>query len=224
MNGRIWFPGNPWPDGHRIEKFDWTGRLDDAGRLWFDLTVQTAAYDEAGSRTEEDEPDDQPDWEAPIVWNNYHRCTISSTAWEDARGLLAATPGRPFLIAGPEPQRLTADPLPIDDLDAEPAFHVYLLGHDSVADHTITFAADGLGGHRIDWSGRIALTYAGDETFRYGFRAEIEGARLAHVARPDAVPDDEAARQISHLLGLPEQLAAALLMNARRSDDGLLHR
>ncbi len=46
--GRIWFPGNPWPDGHRIEEFAWTGRLDDAGRLWFDLTLRTGPYDEAG--------------------------------------------------------------------------------------------------------------------------------------------------------------------------------
>lgn len=214
MKGRIWFPGNPWPDGHRIEEFGWTGRLDDLGRLWFDLTLRTAAYDEAGSTAQEDEPDDQPDWEAPIVWNNYHQCTISSTFWENATGLLAATPGRPFLLAGPKPTRLTADPLPIEDLDAEPAFHVYLLGHDSVAGHTITFTADGTGGHSIDWIGRIALTYAGDETFSYEFRAEIQEARLEHVTRLEATPDHEATRRVSHLLGLPEQLAAPLLTNA----------
>ncbi|HWS34937.1 MAG TPA: hypothetical protein VN408_19635 [Actinoplanes sp.] len=46
MEGRIWFPGNPWADGHRVEDFTWTGRLDDAGRLWFDITLQTAFYDE----------------------------------------------------------------------------------------------------------------------------------------------------------------------------------
>jgi hypothetical protein len=206
--------GQPVADGHRIEELDWTGRLDDLGRLWFDLTLRTAAYDEAGSTAQADEPDDQPDWEAPIVWNNYHRCTISSTLWEDATGLLAATPGRPFLLADAKPTRLTADPLPMDDLDAEPAFHVYLLGHDSVADHTIIFTGDGTGGHSIDWSGRIALTYAGDETFSYEFRAEIEGARLEHVTRLVGTPDHEATRRVSHLLGLPERLAAPLLTNA----------
>ncbi|MET8152842.1 hypothetical protein ACIBSW_21935 [Actinoplanes sp. NPDC049668] len=212
MEGRIWFPGNPWPDGHRIETFDWTGRLDDLGRLFFDLTLHSAAYDEAGD--EDEGRDDQPDWEAPIVWNNYPRCTISSAFWDDATGLLAATPTRPFRLAGPEPQRLTADPLPVEDLDADPAFRVYLLGHDSVADHTLTFTADGTGGHHIDWIGRIALTYAGDETFRHEFRAEIRGARLARVAPAEGMTDDEATLRVSHLLGLPEQLAARLLTNA----------
>jgi hypothetical protein len=212
MEGTIWFPGNPWPDGHRVEQFDWTGRLDDLGRLWFDLTLRTADYDEAGAADDE-EPEDLPDWEAPIVWNNYHRCTMSSAFWEDATGLLAATPERPFRLADPEPQRLTADPLPIEDLDAEPAFHVYLLGHDSVADHTITFTADGDGAHRVDWTGRIALTYAGDDTFRHAFRAEIRGVRLTHVDPADGIPADEARRRVAHLLGIPEDAASSMLAN-----------
>ncbi|WP_430781416.1 hypothetical protein [Actinoplanes sp. G11-F43] len=58
--GRIWFPGNPWPDGHRIEEFAWTGRIDDAGRLWFDLTLRTGPYDEAGVAEDRD-PDDRSD-------------------------------------------------------------------------------------------------------------------------------------------------------------------
>lgn len=48
MHGRIWFPGNPWPGGHRVTEFAWTGRLDDAGRLWFDLSLQTEPYDDSG--------------------------------------------------------------------------------------------------------------------------------------------------------------------------------
>jgi hypothetical protein len=215
MEGRIWFPGNPWPDGHRVEEFDWTGRLDALGRLWFDLTLRTADYDEASVADDGgEEPEDLTDWEAPIVWNNYHRCTLSSIFWEDATGLLAATPERPFRLAGTEPQRLTADPLPIEDLDAEPAFHVYLLGHDSVADHTITFTADGEGAHRVDWTGRIALTYAGDDTFRHAFRAEIRGVRLTHVDPADGMPADEARRRVAHLLGMSEEAATSMLANA----------
>jgi hypothetical protein len=211
----MWFPGNPWPDGHRVEEFDWSGRLDHLGRLWFDLTLRTADYDEADATDddEDEEPDDVPAWEAPIAWNNYHRCTLSSTFWEDATGLLAATPERPFHLAGPQPQRLTADPLPIEDLDADPAFHVYLLGHDSVADHTVTFTADGTGHHRVDWSGRIALTYAGDEEFAHEFRAEIRGVRLARVIPADGMPAAEARRQVAHLLDVPEDVAASMLGN-----------
>ncbi len=213
MEGRIWFPGNPWPDGHRVEEFDWTGRLDGAGRLWFDLTLRSAFYYEGDPEDDDDDDEDEDDlpaWEARIVWGNYHQCTMSSTFWDDATGLLAATPERPFALAGPEPRRLTADPLPIEDLDVDPAFHVYLLGHDSVAGHTVTFTADGTGGHRVDWTGKIALTYVGDERFHHDFRAEIHGARLAHVAPADGMPADEARRQVARLLGVPETLAAAL--------------
>jgi hypothetical protein len=216
MDGRIWFPGNPWPDGHRVETFDWTGRLDGLGRLWFDLTLRTADYDEAGLTDDDDdeEPDDGPAWEAPIVWTNYGRCTISSTFWEDATGLLAATPEGPFRLAGPQPQRRTADPLPIEDLDADPAFHVYLLGHDSVAAHTVTFAADGTGHHRVDWTGRVALTYVGNETFRHEFRAEIRGARLAHVTPAAGMAVDEARERVADLLAVPVEEAAALVADA----------
>lgn len=98
----------------------------------------------------------------------------------------AATPGDPFRLADARPQRLTADPLPILDLDAPPAFHVYLLGHDSVADHDIVFTRQQTGGHTIDWNGRIALTYAGEEEFSHRFRAPVVSAcrylsRLDHL-------------------------------------------
>lgn len=213
MEGTIWFPGNPWPAGHRVEEFDWTGRLDDSGRLWFDLTLHTAAYGEAGA-TDDEESAGLPDWEAPIVWHNYHRCTLSSIFWENATGLLAATPERPFRLADPAPQQLRADPLPVEDLDAEPAFHVYLLGHDSVADHTITFTADGEGAHHVGWTGRIALTYAGDDTFRHAFRAEIRGARLTYVASAAGMPAAEARRRVAHLLGVSEEAATSMLAKA----------
>ena len=208
MQGRIWFPGNPWPGGHRVSEFAWTGRLDRSGRLWFDLTLKTADYDEEfGLPDDGDDDDEVTSWQAPIVWTNYHACTLSSTVWEDATGLLAATPERPFRLADPLPRRLTADPLPVGDPDAEPAFHVYLLGHDSVADHAVTFTGDGTGRHRVDWTGRIALTYAGDEEFRYGFRAEIHDATLESIALPDGMSGAEGRRHLARLLDVPERFA-----------------
>jgi hypothetical protein len=97
-------------------------------------------------------------------------------------------------VDGAHPQRLTADPLPIEDLDADPAFHVYLLGPDSVAAHPVTFTADGTGGHRIDRTARVALTYVGDEPFDHGLRAEIHGARRTRVAPTDGMSAEEAAK------------------------------
>ncbi|MER7280154.1 hypothetical protein ABT369_37525 [Dactylosporangium sp. NPDC000244] len=96
--------------------------------------------------------------------------------------------------------------MPIEDLDAPPAFHVYLLGHDSVADHAVTFTGDGSGRHRIDWTGRVALTYSGDEEFRYEFRAEIHEAALAHIALPDGMSGEEGRRHLAHLLDVSERL------------------
>ncbi|MGX7669289.1 hypothetical protein [Plantactinospora sp. DSM 117369] len=217
MQGRIWFPGNPWPDGHRITEFAWTGRLDGDGRLWFDLMLKTADYDEAddepakGSAEEDvnDDEDDVEDFLAPTVWQNYHSCTIGST-WDDATGLVAATPGRPFRFAGPEPQRLTADPLPIADPDAAPAFWIYLLGHDSVAAHQVDFVREPSGtGYRIDWQGRIALTYIGEQEFRYTFRAEIRDVELGHVGIPESMSVDQARAHLAELVDVPEWFVPA---------------
>jgi hypothetical protein len=205
VQGRIWFPGNPWPDGHRVTDFEWTGRLDAQGRLWFDLTLATADYDEEGSPPDDDGDDD---WSAPIAWNNYHACKLSSTRWEDATGLLAATPGQAFRLADPGPHRLTADPLPIEDVDDDPAFHIYLLGHDSVAAHEVFFTRQATGRYRIEWTGRIALTYTGDDEFRYRFRAVLDDVTLTGVTFPGTMPVDEARRLLTRLTDIPAGLVS----------------
>jgi hypothetical protein len=208
VDGRIWFHGNPWPDGHRIVEASWTGRLDGTGQLWFDLSLKTAHYDDEYEPA--DSTDDEDAWGSPIVWNNYHACRLSSTS-DDATGLLAAAPGRPFSLTEPRPQRLTADPLPLADPDAPPAFHVYLLGHDSVADHDITFTRQDGGGYHIEWTGRVALTYAGDEEFRYAFRAEIHNLTLEYVDAPATMPVDEARRELALLTAVPDGLTATIV-------------
>lgn len=197
VRGRMWFPGNPWPNGHRIDGFSWTGRLDGAGQLWFDLTVETADYDEAEPVQAGDD-----DWVAPSVWSNYHSCRLSSS-WDDATGLVAATAESPFRFADARPQTLTADPLPVCDPDAAPAFHVYLLGHDSVAGHSVRFTAVGDGSFEVEWTGRVALTYAGDDEFRYQFRAHLSGVSLEHVAFPDVLSAEQAHEHLARLVDVP---------------------
>jgi hypothetical protein len=201
-----------------VVEFAWTGRLDDAGLLWFDLGLKTADYDE--DPPAEDPPEDfgtDGDWVSPLAWRNYHACSLSSTKWEDAMGLLAATPDQPFRFADPRPRRLAADPLPIDDLDDLddvddvddvddlPAFHIYLLGHDSVAAHEVEFTRRDTGRYDIAWTGRIARTYVGDEEFRYRFRAEIRDAVLAHVDLPHGMTVGAARRHLSGLVDIPER-------------------
>ena len=43
VGGRI-FHGNPWPNGHAIKQFTWTGRVEPEG-LFFAFNLQTEKYD-----------------------------------------------------------------------------------------------------------------------------------------------------------------------------------
>ncbi|GLZ38285.1 hypothetical protein [Actinokineospora sp. NBRC 105648] len=162
MKGHIWFPGNPWPEGHRVDDFSWSGRQGADGGLWFDLELATADYDETRNPPD---TEDTGDWASPIVWTNYHSCMISSTNWGNAIGF----PAGDFQFD--RPQRLTADTVPNRE---DPAFHTYLLGHDAVAHHEFEFQPTAAGRWDIVWTGKIALAYIGDEEFKYSFRAELD--------------------------------------------------
>jgi hypothetical protein len=173
---RIYFKDNPYPGGHRINKFVWSGRLDEAERLWFDFHLQTDDY-YAEDDTEENDEEEESDWKAKTVWGNYHNCILSSTQWGKG-GVLLPEGNEGFDLPGLQQLELTADLLPLDpDLDDEDlAFHIYLLGHDSCADHRIRLSRNADATFRIEWTGRIALTYAGEEEFDHSFSALIENA------------------------------------------------
>ena len=62
------------------------------------------------------------------------------------------------------------------------AFHIYLLGHDAVADHRIAFTrVPGTQLFDLDWRGKIALAYVGDYEPEHCFRAEIRGVQLPNI-------------------------------------------
>ncbi len=209
--GRIVFPGNPWPAGHAIDEFAWSGRIDENGNLWFDLHLRSAEYRAEG--VPESAAGDA-DWSSPQVWCNYGSCTLSSTYWgeDDGTGFLAATPGSPFHLTSLTPQRLTADPLPLVDIDQLEylAFNIYLLGHDSVADQEVSFTRRPDGSHHIDWHGRIALTYAGDVEFRHRFEAEIAAA-LEYIRYPATLSREEAHDHLQAVVDAPELFEAGLV-------------
>ncbi len=193
---RIVFPGNPWPDGHRIAQFAWTGRYDLEG-LWFDFHLETAAYDEGDSGSEGTE-----DWTAPIAWNNYHHCTLSTRKWGD-RGVFVGDENRPFDLT--QLRTLTADPLPISKADFREtrSFGIYLLGHDAVADHRWQFSRVGGSDFRIDWTGKIALAYVGDDEFKYTFRAHHPAAHFGGFASESGASDREAQAVFNDLVRDP---------------------
>ena len=70
----------------------------------------------------------------------------------------------------------------IDDANERP-FHIYLLGHDSVANHRIEFRRiAGSDAFDIIWSGDIALSYTGNDQLEHRFEARI--ARMPCPAIP----------------------------------------
>src|SRR5438270_12064841 len=96
MLGKIVFAKNPWPKGHALKEVRWAGRIDPKTGVWFDLHMQTADYDANDKEDEEDEDEDvESDWDSKSVWNNYHRCTLSSLHWGQHSGFLVGTKKEP---------------------------------------------------------------------------------------------------------------------------------
>lgn len=198
-SGRIWFIDNPWPSGHAIREFHWSGRLTKDGSLWFDLHLETVDYDS------EHQPacDQDDDWHSPEVWNNFQSCILSSTYWADegSRGLFAGHQTAPFRWASLEGLTLNAD----SDGDAEntntetpPSFRIYLTGHDAVANHQVRFQRGSSNrSFCIEWAGLIALAYIGDHEFKYAFRAIVPSVVFEGFKVPTDMSPNEARRIFS---------------------------
>lgn len=195
VRGRVLFPGNPWPAGHRVTACAWTARIDRDARLWFGLELRSEDYDAAPPAL----VDDSDDWRSPLVWRNYHAFSV-----ETHRGVLAAEPGRPFAFAAA--QTLAADPVDGFAHDAEHAFGAYLLGHDTIAGHALTFTP-GAGGHGLRWTGLVALTYGGDEEFRHRFRIDVLDLPRPEIALPAGTAPATAREWLTRLVDEPERFA-----------------
>jgi hypothetical protein len=167
QDSRIWFAGNPWPEGHPVRKFEWKAEIRE-GIVWMLMHLETADY-YSERRLDDGDTEHDSEWEAPNVWGNYHRCILAS-------GGIPVCSVAEFSTNLLDGYEAVVDPLPEAAGMAfnELAFQIYLLGHDSVADHRIRFVRRG-GSDRFDieWTGRIALTYAGDYEFRHDFKARI---------------------------------------------------
>ena len=168
---RIFFAGNPWPEGHPIKTFEWSARLRN-GEVWFDFHLESEDYD-SERPIDDDGVEYQSDWEAPIVWNNYHACTLSTNFWHE--GGFPTGLGSLAALASMDRLELVVDSPPPDDSE-DNAFHVYLLGHDAAAEHRIRFSRiPGTDRFNIDWTGRLALAYVGDHEYKHSFTASLLG-------------------------------------------------
>jgi hypothetical protein len=206
--GRIKFPGNPWLKGHAIAEAAWTAELTPEG-LRFHLHVVSASYD-ADDRTDDEDEELDSDWKAKAVWNNYHRCSLSSTKWGSS-GFLVATPGKPIDVEKLEGKTFTVDPIKgtsiPDDVELDDlAFNIYLLGHDSVTDHKIRFAKRrGPSTYDVTWKARIALTYTGNMKLKHSLTATVPKLKLGKIAIASEVDVKSA-----------KELLASVLVGAQR--------
>lgn len=179
---RIFFKGNPYPNGHRIEEFVWSGRLDKERGLLFDFHLTTENYYEEDDSYDEEE-ETISDWEAKTAWGNFHQCTMSSTFW-NGNGMVAGTKDRPLDFNKLLGQTIVIDPLPeANDYDNHVfALDIYLLGHDKCANHRISFTKQhDKSTFDIEWLGNIALFYSGDNEFKYSFETSIRKIKFAGI-------------------------------------------
>ncbi|MEL6567303.1 MAG: hypothetical protein AAFQ22_02720 [Pseudomonadota bacterium] len=199
-SGRIWFPGNPWPDGHALKEMELWGILSGEGHPWalpglhLHLCIRSQDYDSEmgeaerdaaydGESEEIDRGIDRSSWQSYIVWGNYHACRIETNV-----GPRLGSDSEPFALDWLAGRRFELDPVDPDaeyiDFDSQ-AFHCYILGHDAVAGHDLHLKASEATGHfDIDWSGKVALAYGGDDVYRYDFRAEMRSVPFQGFMAP----------------------------------------
>src|SRR5699024_9058642 len=137
MTQTITFIDSAYPEPHNLHEFIWSGRLDDHGKLWFDLHLISEDYyaNEPDVLNDEDLYDDNDEntslayWQSKDLWNNYHKCILSSTYWSDEQGFLVGDASHPFDFSSLNRKTFYIDAEPSLE-DEECAFSIYLAGHD----------------------------------------------------------------------------------------------
>jgi len=179
MDNRIYFKNNPWPEGHAVKDFCWTAEVRE-GMVWFHFHLETDDYYAERNIDDGEDAEYDSDWQAPIVWGNYHRCTLSTNEWHD--GGFKVCPEAEYTEALVDGLELEVDMHPdaIEDWD-DFAFHIYLLGHDAAAQHQIKFVRTGPATFDIEWSGKIAQAYVGDYNFKHDFSTRLVGIKMPEL-------------------------------------------
>jgi hypothetical protein len=193
VEGRIYFPGNPWPAGHRVVSCELIAAINPCFGLYIDeaaykgpaltlaIELKTADYDE-------DDPSDRDgigndDWSSKIAWNNYGSCWIGESQSSGTPGFVVSDGQLPFSFDRDE-YRFLVDLLPVDwdTFMSTRAMDVFLLGHDAVADHNIRLhSRQADGSYTLDWRGQIARAYVMDDQFKYTFSAHVTGVRFREI-------------------------------------------
>lgn len=190
---RIHFLNNPYPKGHLLEEFVWSGRLEPNTGIWFDFHLKSKKYSDEDNNEETDEADN--DWNSKIVWDNYTNCILSSTFWNDKAGFQVGSKSKKLDFENLVSEVIETDKLPRPksfNISEDPPFHIYLLGHDDCAEHKFQFSKPQKRGFfDITWKGKIALAYSGDYEFKYDFIAEIYQTQFDGIRIPAGISKAE---------------------------------
>ncbi|MGB0908184.1 MAG: hypothetical protein ACPGVT_11880, partial [Maricaulaceae bacterium] len=81
----------------------------------------------------------------------------------------------------------------------EMCFGIYLLGHDTAANHVINITANKKDNFDISWEGQIALTYIGHEDLKHRFKAVIQNITFAGFDLPAENTETHKAEILKHL-------------------------
>jgi hypothetical protein len=201
---RIIFPGNPWPNGHAIINFRWSARIEPSSGLWFDLCLESANYNADDPVKDVEEISSPSNWTSRIVWRNYRNCILSSTDWNNV-GFKVTRDQTLFDFDSLNRQEFRVDPLPVREEDT-PAFGIYLQGHDSAADHRISFKKlEDKNNWSIAWQGRVALTYLGDDRFINHFKALVTKTSFDGINLPLKTTKEEAESLLRRFVAKPDQ-------------------
>lgn len=178
MTQTITFIDSAYPEPHNLREFVWSGRLDDQGKLWFDLHLISEDYyanesdDLEDEETEDDEYTSLAYWQSKDLWNNYHNCILSSTYWSDEQGFIVGDVNHPFDFTMLNGKTFHLDSETFLENEAC-AFSIYLAGHDASTNHKVLFNQQSDGKFHILWQGDIALFYSGFTEFIHQFKADL---------------------------------------------------
>lgn len=151
MQGRVWFEGSPWPEGHAVTRFNWEWFEDDRGHRRIEIELETAPFDAEGPGKKKAKVG------TPAAWMAGQRATLRTEA-----GIKAAD--------GVEEDNFELTAKDAKRSPGDRAFSLDLAGSDAIADHTLAFEPDGDTWNLV-WTARYGLAGAPE----HPFRAELKG-------------------------------------------------
>lgn len=152
FENKIYFIGNPWPNGHLIKEGAGMSLFKNNNLIFVKLSLKSENYcleSESFSR--------ETDWECVDSWSNY--CFANLNLCEELE--VDCTKFASLLTKSEFLLKATSLPINYDDLDIN-RNHCYILGHDDVVGHKIKLIKLENNNYNVEWSCEYVGTYFGN--------------------------------------------------------------